>query len=119
MGVPEPICPMRAQTQIPWVLFYGHQKNVQEYDPLQEITKELDREESVLTVRVEKRRYNKPATIIAGFPKDADLHDITRQLKTFLATGGTAKDGEIVLNGDHFRRAKEKLEALGYHVTLG
>ncbi|MCL4324907.1 MAG: translation initiation factor [Candidatus Thermoplasmatota archaeon] len=108
---------MRAQTQIPWVLFYGHQKNVQEYDPLQEITKELDREESVLTVRVEKRRYNKPATIIAGFPKDADLHDITRQLKTFLATGGTAKDGEIVLNGDHFRRAKEKLEALGYHIS--
>jgi translation initiation factor 1 len=90
---------------------------VQEYDPLREITKELDREESVLTVRVEKRRYNKPTTIIAGFPKDSDLHDITRQLKTYLATGGTSKDGEIVLLGDHFRRACEKLESLGYHIA--
>lgn len=92
---------------------------VQEYDPLREITRELDREESLLTVRVEKRRYNKPTTIITGFPKDADLHDIARQLKTSLATGGTSKDGEIVLLGDHGRRAKEKLEGLGYHVTTG
>jgi len=91
---------------------------VQEYDPLKEITKELDREESVLTVRVEKRRYNKPTTIIAGFPKDSDLHDITRQLKQALATGGTSKEGEIMLLGDHQRRVKEKLEALGYHIGV-
>ena len=92
---------------------------MQDYDPLREITRELDREESLLTVRVEKRRYNKPTTVITGFPRDADLHDIARQLKTSLATGGTSQDGEIVLLGDHGRRAKEKLEALGYHVTLG
>lgn len=90
---------------------------MQEYDPLREITKELDREESLLTVRVEKRRYNKPTTIITGFPKDSDLHDITRQLKQFLATGGTSKDGEIVLLGDHYRRVREKLETLGYHIA--
>jgi len=90
---------------------------VQDYDPLREITRELDREESRLTVRVEKRRYNKPTTIITGFPKDADLHDIAKQLKTSLATGGTSKDGEIVLMGDHGKRAREKLEALGFHVA--
>lgn len=90
---------------------------MQEYDPLREVTQELDREEAVLTVRVERRRYNKPTTVIAGFPKDADLHDIAKQLKTSLATGGTGKDGEIVLLGDHGRRAREKLESLGYHVA--
>ncbi len=90
---------------------------MQEYDPLREVTQELDREEAVLTVRVERRRYNKPTTVISGFPKDADLHSIAKQLKTALATGGTGKDGEIVLLGDHGRRAKEKLATLGYHVA--
>ena len=90
---------------------------LQEYDPLREVTQELDREEAVLSVRVERRRYNKPTTVISGFPKDADLHGIAKQLKTFLATGGTGKDGEIVLLGDHGRRAREKLETLGYHVA--
>ncbi|EQD77467.1 Translation initiation factor SUI1 domain protein [mine drainage metagenome] len=90
---------------------------VQDYDPLKEITEELDREEAVLTVRVERRRYNKPTTVIAGFPKDADLADIAKRLKTSLATGGASKDGEIVLLGDHLRRAREKLGALGYHVS--
>ncbi len=92
---------------------------MQDYDPLKEITEELDREEAVLTVRVERRRYNKPTTVISGFPKDADLAEIAKKLKTSLATGGASKDGEVVLQGDHGRRAREKLGELGYHVGEG
>jgi len=61
------------------------------------------------------RKLSKPATIIEGMdPKRNDLHRIATQLKTRLACGGTVKDGQIILQGDHRPRIKQLLVELGF-----
>ena len=79
-----------------------------------EILSALDRESARIRVRAEPRRYNKPATVISGFPTGVDLADITRQLKNRLATGGSVVEGEVYLQGDHRGRIREELGKLGF-----
>ena len=79
-----------------------------------EILSALDRESARIRVRAEPRPYNKPATVISGFPPGVDLADITRQLKNRLATGGSVVEGEVYLQGDHRGRIREELGKLGF-----
>ena len=79
-----------------------------------EILSALDRETARIRVRAEPRRYNKPATVLSGFPPGVDLADITRQLKNRLATGGSVVEGEVYLQGDHRGRIREELGKLGF-----
>jgi translation initiation factor 1 len=79
-----------------------------------EILSALDRESARIRVRVEPRRYNKPATVISGFPPGVDLAETTRQLKNRLATGGSVVEGEVYLQGDHRVRIREELSRLGF-----
>ncbi|MGI0156741.1 MAG: stress response translation initiation inhibitor YciH, partial [Thermoplasmata archaeon] len=68
-------------------------------DEFDEILSALDRETARIRVRAEPRRYNKPATVIGGFPPGVDLVETTRSLKNRLATGGSVVDGEVYLQG--------------------
>ena len=79
-----------------------------------EILSALDRESARIRVRCEPRRYNKPATVISGFPTGVDLPEITRSLKNRLATGGSVVEGEVYLQGDHRARIREELGRLGF-----
>ncbi len=83
-------------------------------DEFDEILSALDRETARIRVRAEPRRYNKPATVISGFPAGVDLADIARQLKNRLATGGSVVEGEVYLQGDHRARIREELSRLGF-----
>lgn len=83
-------------------------------DEFDEILSALDRESARIRVRVEPRRYNKPATVISGFPTGVDLAETTRALKNRLATGGSVVDGEVYLQGDHRARIREELGKLGF-----
>lgn len=77
--------------------------------------KELDKSETHLTVRVETRRWGKPVTIIQGLPKTGrSLDEVAHRLKGRLATGGTAKGGVIMLQGDHRNRLKDELVKMGF-----
>ena len=84
--------------------------------------KELDKSETHLTVRVETRRWGKPVTIIQGLPKTGrSLDEVAHRLKGRLATGGTAKDGVIMLQGDHRNRLKDELVKMGFaedHIEI-
>jgi translation initiation factor 1 len=84
--------------------------------------KELDKSETHLVVRVEFRRWGKPVTIIQGLPKTGhSLDEIAHRLKGRLATGGTAKEGVIMLQGDHRIRIKEELVKMGFqedHIEI-
>lgn len=84
--------------------------------------KDLDRSETHLTVRVETRKWGKPVTVIQGLPKTGrSLDEVAHKLKGRLATGGTAKDGVIMLQGDHRTRIKDELVKIGFaedHIEI-
>jgi translation initiation factor 1 len=72
-----------------------------------------------LTLYYERKgRGGSPATIVSGLdPDDADtLKELASTLKRKLATGGSARDGEILLMGDKREQLRALLPSLGYKV---
>jgi translation initiation factor 1 len=79
---------------------------------------ELDRSETHVVVRMETRRWGKAVTVVQGLEKTGrSIDEIGTRLKTRLATGGTVKDGVIMLQGDHRTRVKDELVKLGFPAT--
>jgi translation initiation factor 1 len=65
-----------------------------------------------------KQRAGKVVTLITGFVGTAqDLEDLCKKLKSFCGTGGSAKDGEIILQGDHRAKVLQWLQKNGYTKT--
>jgi len=61
-----------------------------------------------------KHRRGKMMTIISGAPGDeAGLAQLCRELKKLLATGGSAHDGQVELQGDHRERVAAFFAARG------
>ena len=57
----------------------------------------------------------KVVTLVKGFVgRDADLQELARLLKTKCGVGGAAKEGEIIIQGDHRDRVVEILTKSGY-----
>lgn len=80
-----------------------------------EICEQLSVEEQLIKIRLEKRRFGREVTIIEGIDeREVNLKKLASQLKSRLATGGTAKNGRIELQGDHRQRAKRILVELGF-----
>lgn len=64
-----------------------------------------------------KHRAGKVATIVRGFVGSADdLSDLARMLKSKCGVGGSAKDGEIIIQGDHRDRIVDILTKSGYRT---
>lgn len=58
---------------------------------------------------------NKVVTAVRGFiGTDADLADLGKQLKTACGSGGSAKDEEILIQGDHRDKVLAWLTGKGY-----
>jgi len=65
-----------------------------------------------------KIKGGKTATIIDGFiGKEVDLEDLTKKIKTFCGTGGTAKDGIAIIQGDNREKVLQWLIKNGYKNT--
>ena len=69
-----------------------------------------------LLVGIDRRnRGGKQVTLVSGFVgKEEDLAALGKILKTRCGVGGTAKDGEIIVQGDFRDRVVEILHSLGY-----
>ena len=72
------------------------------------------------TIRVtldKKRRAGKSVTVASGFDHAGDsLTRLATQLKKRCGSGGTAKDREIEIQGDHVTVVTAELKKLGYRV---
>lgn len=80
----------------------------------------LPKEKQLLYVSLDsKQRKGKTVTLIQNYiGKAEDLEILAKLLKTRCGVGGSAKDGEIVLQGDFKQKIKELLEKEGYKVKL-
>jgi len=77
-------------------------------DPDFRMDEEVRREETLapraqkLRVRLDtKQRAGKAVTLVEGFMgKEEDLEDLGKKLKSYCGTGGSVKDGLIIIQGD-------------------
>ena len=72
-----------------------------------------------LRIRLEtKHRAGKAVTLVENFVgTEADKEEIGKKLKTFCGTGGSVKDGEIIIQGDCRDKAVQWLLKNGYAAT--
>ena len=75
----------------------------------------LPMERQRLRVKVEKHhRGGKTATVVTGFVgSEDDLQDLAKKIKTKCGVGGSAKDGEIIIQGELQQKVVSVLTALG------
>ena len=74
----------------------------------------LDKQETAkVKVYTTQKKFKKLVTVIEGIDK-IRLDETSSELKHKLACGGTAKEGVIILQGNHKSRVAELLVKLGY-----
>jgi translation initiation factor 1 len=68
-------------------------------------------------MRDRKHRGGKTVTVVAGVPGSReDINALAQQLKKLCGSGGTVKDDNIEIQGDHCDKVMAKLTTLGYKV---
>jgi translation initiation factor 1 len=85
---------------------------------IKDIISELDKEAARITISKELRgRYKKKSTVITGIKnmRDDEIETMTSDIKTKIGTGGTYKEGKIILQGDHRESVKRLLIDKGFN----
>jgi len=75
---------------------------------------EIGKEQQKIKVRLETRKWGREVTIIDGITDGNDLDKLATKLKTYCACGGTNKNSQIMLQGDHRDKVKTFLVKQGY-----
>ena len=78
----------------------------------------LPPQQQILIVSLDrKKRKGKSVTLVQGFVgKEEDLKNLGKMLKTKCGVGGTAKDGEIMVQGDFCTKIIDLLKNEGFKV---
>jgi translation initiation factor 1 len=68
-----------------------------------------------IKVRLDKkRRAGKAVTLVEGFTgKETDREELGKKLKAFCGTGGSVKEGEIIVQGDNRDKVLQWLQKNG------
>lgn len=79
----------------------------------------LSAKQQKLRVRLDTRqRAGKAVTLVGGFAgKKEDLEDLGKKLKAHCGTGGSVKDGEVIVQGDQRDKITQWLLKNGYSST--
>lgn len=69
-----------------------------------------------LKIRLEtKHRAGKTVTLVEGFMgSEYDMQELGKKIKSFCGTGGSAKEGEIIVQGDQREKVLQWLTKNGY-----
>lgn len=87
-------------------------------DQVQENENGPEKQKSALHVVTDRKgRKGKTATIVEGFEiTDEEVEEVARKLKQKLGTGGSVRDGEILIQGDRKCEVVAFLKGLGFKV---
>ena len=86
------------------------------FEEVPDSTETLAAAHQKLKVRLDtKHRAGKAVTLVEGFiGKEEDLESLGKKLKSFCGTGGSAKDGEIIIQGDQREKVMQWFGKNGY-----
>lgn len=73
-------------------------------------------EKQLLKIAVEKRKKGKVVTLIRGLAKSNDHSNLLTNLKNHCGTGGTVKEEQLEIQGDHAERISTFLRNAGYRI---
>ncbi|HET7435783.1 MAG TPA: hypothetical protein VFN10_13825 [Thermoanaerobaculia bacterium] len=112
---------MAKETKLVWTSDPEQARKLREEGKLDAATS-TDVEPGKQTIRVlvdRKRRAGKTVTVANGFQHTTEsLAKLAQTLKKRCGSGGTVKDGEIEIQGDHITTVAAELEKLGYRVKI-
>ena len=80
-----------------------------------EPTPEPGMDKQILRIWLERGRGGKESTVVKGFiGPDERLEELAKLIKNKCAAGGSAKDGIIIVQGDHREKVLQLLTTAGY-----
>jgi translation initiation factor 1 len=100
-------------------LFNVEPSEEQELEQELEETDEIEAGKFDLRVRLDKKSRNgKAVTLVTGFGDlhPDDIEDLAKMLKSKCGVGGGAKNGEILIQGDHVNKVMDLLKKEGFKV---
>ena len=79
------------------------------------VCESIAKEQQKIQVYTIKKKFGKVYTVIAGIdPKQIDIKDLTKKLKSTFACGGTYKDEKVELQGNHKQYVRDLLVKLDF-----
>lgn len=101
-------------------IVYSTNPDMQYETDEEEEEKTLPANQQKLRISLDKRnRKGKEVTLITGFVgTDSDLKELARRLKTRCGVGGSARGGEILIQGDFRQKLAELLKSDGYNARV-
>ncbi|MFM1875148.1 MAG: hypothetical protein RL266_885 [Bacteroidota bacterium] len=88
-------------------------------EPWTEQSNLVDASKIDLRVTLDKKQRNgKHVTLVTGFGNlhEDDVADLAKMLKSKCGVGGSSKNGEIMIQGDHVQKVMDLLKAEGFKV---
>lgn len=101
------------------LVYSTNQDYFDDFEEQQDNEDTLPADQQKLKVKLDtKQRAGKVVTLVEGFVgTDDDLKDLGKQIKTKCGTGGSVKDGLIIIQGDYKEKITGWLKDWGYNRT--
>lgn len=101
-------------------IIYSTNPDFEYHDDREEVVETIPPTKQKLIIRLDrKQRKGKQVTLISGFiGSDEDLKSLGKTLKSKCGVGGSAKENEIIIQGDFREKVKQLLEKMNYNCKI-